>query len=84
MRMTYGTEKEELDPFIALTINTSYEDCVFNLFIQVSYCSQTLFKENQYSSEAYSNIALFTITPGVCHWLNYNIQFTAGVTYFIP
>lgn len=82
--MPHRTDTEELDPFAALTISTWYDDWIFNPFIQVSYCSQTLLKEVNYSREVYSNIALFTISPGVSHRLNKNILFTAGVTFFIP
>jgi hypothetical protein len=72
----YFVEKKdngpEYDPFINLTYNTNFDNWIFNPFIQFSYCKQTLLDNDDYSSaegdrEVYSNIDVFTITPGLSY-----------------
>jgi len=79
------TENDKgLDPFISLTMNTAFKEWIINPFFQASYCSQTLFSITRYSSEIYSDIALFTLTPGITYRLNKNMMMIIGGKYIIP
>jgi len=73
-----------LDPFISLTMNTANNDWLINPFFQVSYCSQTLFSINNGAEDTYSDIALYTLTPGITYRLNENMMIIIGGRYIIP
>jgi len=79
------TENDKgLDPFISLTMNTAFKEWIINPFFQVSYCSQTLFSISNGVEDTYSDIALFTLTPGITYRLNKNIMMIIGGKYIIP
>ncbi len=73
-----------LDPFAALTLNTANENWLINPFFQVSYCSQTIFNIGGYSRDVYSNIHVFTLTPGITYLINKNILLIVGGNFIIP
>ena len=72
-----------LNPFISMTMNTAYNDWVINPFLQVSYCSETLFNIAKYYEDIYSRIDLYTITPGITYRLSETVIMIVGGSYFI-
>lgn len=79
----------DYDPFILFAYNANLEDWLFNPFLEISYCKQTLLDDDEYSSKDHDqevsfNMNVFTFTPG----LNYNwggkmlISFGAMMYYY--
>ncbi|MEJ2617493.1 MAG: hypothetical protein P8Z35_21245 [Ignavibacteriaceae bacterium] len=79
----------EYDPFILFSYNTNLDDWLFNPFLEISYCKQTLMDDEEYSSrdydqEVYFNMNVFTFTPGLSYtWGNNKlISFGAMMYYY--
>ncbi|MCH7722179.1 MAG: hypothetical protein IIC76_02410 [Bacteroidetes bacterium] len=77
-----------VNPFISLTINTSFKEWIINPFVQFSYSNQTLFSKKMVGfkpDEVYSDIELFIITPGITYRMNKTILIIIGAAaYQIP
>jgi hypothetical protein len=72
----YAPAKEcrnfESDPYILLAYNTAFKDWIFNPFMEISYCKQTLMDDDEYSrpdydQEVYFNMNVWTFTPGLSY-----------------
>ena len=57
----------DYDPFLYLTYNSSFNEWLFNPFAQVSYSTQTLLDNKDYSRDIYYNLNVFTFTPGLSY-----------------
>lgn len=73
-----------LNPFASLTIQASFDNWIINPFMQVSYCSYTLFNIDRYSKQIYFTTTAFTLAPGITYRLSDNILLVAGGSIFIP
>lgn len=79
----------DYDPFVLLAYNSNLEDWLFNPFLEISYCKQTLLDDDEYSSndynqEVYFNLNVFTFTPGLNYKWGSNklISFGAMMYYY--
>jgi len=57
----------DYDPFLYLTYNLSYNEWLFNPFVQFSYSTQTLLDNKDYHNDIYSNVNVYTVTPGLSY-----------------
>ena len=57
----------DYDPFLYLTYSSSFNEWLFNPFVQVSYSTQTLLDNKDYSQDIYYNLNVFTFTPGLSY-----------------
>lgn len=77
-----------VNPFISLTINTSFKEWIINPFVQVSYSSQTLFSKTMVGfkpDEVNSDIEIFIITPGITYRINrIMLIIIGGAVHLIP
>ena len=73
-----------LNPFVSLTIQTSFANWIINPFLQASYCPYTLFRIDAYSEKVYFTTAAFNLAPGIIYRLNESILLVAGGSIFIP
>jgi len=75
-----------VNPFISLTINTSFKEWIINPFVQVSYSSQTLFSKTVGATkDLNSDIEIFIITPGITYRINkIMLIIIGGAAHLIP
>lgn len=77
----------EYDPFLLFSYNTDFKDWLFNPFLEISYCKQTLIDDKDYSNEDYDqevyfNIDVFTFTPGLSYKLGHRINISYGIMLY--
>jgi hypothetical protein len=77
------SSKDDYDPTIGFIYNSDFDNWLFNPFVQFSYSCQTLYDsgDEEYSTEVYKNVNVFSCTPGICYNFNDNLRSVFGVTF---
>ncbi|HEX9252640.1 MAG TPA: hypothetical protein VF870_10380 [Ignavibacteriaceae bacterium] len=75
----------EWDPALSIIYNSDFDDWIVNPYVQFSYSCQTLYDSDKedYSTEVYRNVNVFSCVPGVTYRFNDNIMANLGtaITY---
>lgn len=77
----------DYDPFIILTFHSDFDDLIFNPFLQISYCKETLLDDDEYSTsqykqEVYFNMNILTLTPGLSYKWGKNKLISLGIRLY--
>lgn len=70
-------------PAIGFIYNSDFEKWLVNPFVQFSYSCQTLYDsgDEEFTTEVYKNVNVFSCTPGICYNFNDNLRSVFGVTF---
>jgi hypothetical protein len=77
----------DYDPFVLFSYNANLDEWLFNPFLEISYCKQTLldddeYSTNEYDQEVYFNMNIFTLTPGLSYKWGNNKLISFGAMFY--